>query len=508
MVSWSSTVAESARAVEVRLQHPDEEDSTLRWTSTITLSDIQGATRVTLRLGLGATVHSLRPSRISLRAPSVVAQLMQAPLLAYAGSLELVAGPKIVDSDDVQSLLDNELKAEDRALPILVAASDVQISFVEGLARALAGLVQVVRARDGATDDMLRDKLSKSGYTVPSGGLRLFWPGFGFEGQPLRHPYWTAAQLRRGKRKGSRSVVDQLVSLLAPISTGRVPVDSGVLKARQKWLQERLETQQAREEATRQRARRQREDAQRAKREVRELTSSGEARNDEEISELKAQLALIDGERKEAEKRARESEEKELRAVEEAVEHSDRVEALDAENTDLRKNIRDMSRYALLGQDEDDEADAVPEDLETWEEVAKHLGDLEGPGFCLSTEARECANGKGRYPRPDLMWKSLMALERAGRAFNEMGADLGMRFDRFASEQAGITVALQDDTYSDCWFEYESEWHQRVPHVKVDDAKAPNEVGRIYFALDSDGKRVIVDWFGTKPDRPDTRRPA
>ena len=81
-----------------------------------------------------------------------------------------------------------------------------------------------------------------------------------------------------------------------------------------------------------------------------------------------------------------------------------------------------------------------------------------------------------------------------------------MRLEQFAQQLGGIEVALSDGGYADCWFEYEGKPYQRLPHVKIDDAKAPNEVGRIYFALDSSGKRIIVDWFGTKPDRPSTKR--
>jgi len=76
---------------------------------------------------------------------------------------------------------------------------------------------------------------------------------------------------------------------------------------------------------------------------------------------------------------------------------------------------------------------------------------------------------------------------------------------QFASDRGGIEVALRDDDYVDCWFEHEGVEYQRLPHVKIDDAKPSNEVGRIYFALDAKGKRIIVDWFDTKPDRPHTR---
>lgn len=507
VVSWQSVRSRSAQALEVRLRHPDGSDNTLTWQATALVTSVEGATRVTVRLGLDAAVHSLRPLNISLRAPSVVLRLMEAPLMAYAGEMQLSATPRLLKQEAVAGLIEGELEAEGRALPILVASSDVPVWLAEALARGLAGLLQVVRARDEAADDELRTALSPSGYTIPRGGLRLFWPGFGgAEGRRHRHPYWTAAQLRAGGRSSDKSVINQLVNLLAPISTGRVPLDAAFVRARQEALQERAEQQRSREEATRQRARRQREAAQRAKREARHLSGDQVRDLEDELADVKALLDLAESERDEANKRAHAAVEAEVNALEEAVEYSERVEALEAENSTLRKNIQAIGIARRSDSSDGADQDSIPLELETWEEIAEHLVDLEGPGFCLTDQAKECANGKGRYPYPSIMWRSMRALEDVGRAFNELGAELGMRFDQFAREQAGITVALQDDEYEDCWFEYEGKPYQRLPHVKIDDAKPANEVGRIYFALDSDGKRIIVDWFGTKPDRPETKR--
>jgi hypothetical protein len=500
-VVWTSVKSSAARAIEIKLMHPDQKDPTLRWQATTTITEVEGATRFTLRLQLGATVYSLRPWQISLRAPSIVLDLMQPPLLASVGELEMDPMPRIMSSGDVKALVKDQLRAEDRALPLLVASSEVDGTFLEKLARAVAGLLQVVRMRDGVADQALSKSLG--GYGVPSAGLRLFWPGFGTERE--RHPYWTAAQVRLGARKRSLSVVGQLVELLAPISTGRVPVDAGFMRARQEWLQERVKSQRERDEAIRKRARRQRQSAQRARREAQELADEGEATQlRERLSDAEGRLALVEQERDDATAAATKAEERELASLDEAIEYSERLTKAEAENSDLHRNIKVLSQYRDGG--DEDEGEALPSSISTWQEVAEHMEDLEGPGFRFTKQAHGCADDKNRYPSPQAMWKSLRALEQVGRAYNEMGADLGGRFDQFALEQAGITVALQDDSYEDCWFEYEGEWLERVPHVKIDDAKSPNEVGRIYFALDSEGKRVIVDWFGTKPDRPHTKR--
>jgi len=506
-ITWSSIKSKHARAIEIRLRHPDPKDNSASWIASVVVTEVSGSTRATVRLSFGAAVHALVPSRISVRAPSIATALMEVPLLAYAGSMELRPQPKVLAEEAVASFVHDQLEAEGRALPILVASSELDRPLVDAFARGLAGLVQVVRAVDRSADLGLRDALRKSGQTVPRSGLRLFWPGFGSSGQPIRNPYWTAAQLRTGSRGRGRSVLDQLVDLLGPISTARVPSDPGLLKARQEAMVERAAAQEKREEAIRKRARRQREAARRAKEEARSAASDDRVVHlEERVAEVEALLNHAESERKEAEERAGTAEKSNLEALEEAIQFSERANLMQEENEVLRRNLQTIQRFDELEEREGAEEDPVPEELETWDEIATHLDDLEGPGFCLTDQAKGCAGAKNRYPHPGAIWKSLRSLERVGRAFNEMGADLGVRFDQFASQREGVTVALKDTSYENCWFEYEGEWYERLPHVKIDDAKSPNEVGRIYFALDSDGKRIIVDWFGTKPDRPQTKR--
>lgn len=237
--------------------------------------------------------------------------------------------------------------------------------------------------------------------------------------------------------------------------------------------------------------------------------ADAEKQLEDRLTEVEALLDVAEGERDEAFEQATKSKEEELRAVEEAMEHSERAQTLEVENGNLRENLRAMAQFEDDEDGEDfEEGDGVPAEVGNWTEVAEWLPDLEGPGFHLTGRALDCADGTSRYPHPGAVWRALRDLEKVGRTYNEMGAELGMRFEQFAWKIGGLDVALQDNDYPDCWFEYEGEWHRRLPHVKIDDAKSPNEVGRIYFALDSAGRRVIVDWFGTKPDRPHTRRPS
>lgn len=46
------------------------------------------------------------------------------------------------------------------------------------------------------------------------------------------------------------------------------------------------------------------------------------------------------------------------------------------------------------------------------------------------------------------------------------------------------------------YFTFNGKRWDGLPHIKVRDAVSPNEVGRIYFALDSEEKRFIVNHVG------------
>lgn len=71
-----------------------------------------------------------------------------------------------------------------------------------------------------------------------------------------------------------------------------------------------------------------------------------------------------------------------------------------------------------------------------------------------------------------------------------------------------LTVAMSDKTITQFrkkkmrWlnsFEHDGASNLNgTPHVKVRDAVAPNECGRIHFALEGDKKRIVVHWVSVK----------
>ncbi|MGO8906435.1 MAG: hypothetical protein ACLQMH_12550 [Solirubrobacteraceae bacterium] len=134
----------------------------------------------------------------------------------------------------------------------------------------------------------------------------------------------------------------------------------------------------------------------------------------------------------------------------------------------------------------------------SWGEAHSNLHRLTSEAFVMTDRARaHCANGNG-YADYRRMWRFLRILADLAGAWREADCSIGGRFDAWAVEQFGIEIALHDSTLGvdTTLFRHEETEYSREPHVKVDDYKQPNECGRIYFALDSDRQRLIVDHVG------------
>jgi hypothetical protein len=97
------------------------------------------------------------------------------------------------------------------------------------------------------------------------------------------------------------------------------------------------------------------------------------------------------------------------------------------------------------------------------------------------------------------MLDHLARLARLATTWRARRGDLGQRFEDWAAQEEGLDVAPGDDALRQQGldrFQHEGRSHSRARHVKVDDAKPLIECGRIYFALDSEEWRFIVDHIG------------
>jgi hypothetical protein len=146
--------------------------------------------------------------------------------------------------------------------------------------------------------------------------------------------------------------------------------------------------------------------------------------------------------------------------------------------------------------------DQTPEErspAEGWDEFHERLEELEHAGLLITESCRGMIRDN-MYPDPARMWDFTERLSQAARAWRDLGGDVGNRLEDWIVANYQIEIAMHDGTLGS-WteFSFEGRSCSREPHVKVDDYKSPNECGRIYFAVDSEGLRFIVDYIGLHP---------
>ncbi|MER6060636.1 hypothetical protein ABT167_05390 [Streptomyces sp. NPDC001792] len=158
---------------------------------------------------------------------------------------------------------------------------------------------------------------------------------------------------------------------------------------------------------------------------------------------------------------------------------------------ELAMHLREVSPILEEGSSES-------EDRKSWSEVAERILALAGPHFLLTQRAIKML-ADNPYPKPSRMLNHVESLARIAMDYHQMRGDLGGRLSEYAMDKEGIEIALTDSTINPPVIESVTvygESVQAIPHVKVDDFKASIECGRIYFALDRERFRFIVDHIG------------
>ena len=133
-----------------------------------------------------------------------------------------------------------------------------------------------------------------------------------------------------------------------------------------------------------------------------------------------------------------------------------------------------------------------------WSEFEERMRGLASEAFVVTENAISAAHASA-YGDAGRMWDHVEALARMAGDFAAREGELGARFADVASTEYGIEVALHDANLGALAdFEHEGVPYRCEPHIKVDDAKAWIEVGRVYFAIDPERSRIIVEHIGGK----------
>ncbi len=122
-------------------------------------------------------------------------------------------------------------------------------------------------------------------------------------------------------------------------------------------------------------------------------------------------------------------------------------------------------------------------------------------GAILFTPAAHRAWKRDNYRHVEVMQEALISLTKAAIEYRRLGANLGMLPDDWFREEWELTLASTDQYLSkhklDA-FSFDDKRYSRAPHLKLGDSTSPDQVGRVYFAMDVDGERFIVDHVGLK----------
>lgn len=146
---------------------------------------------------------------------------------------------------------------------------------------------------------------------------------------------------------------------------------------------------------------------------------------------------------------------------------------------------------------------SVPGELvapRSWPQFRERLDMLESPTLTITERARD---GVLHCPHPDpaRLWVPTVALCTLSSAWVEADCSVGMRFAEWAKLHFGLNVAMFDSKIVAAGldkFVHDGRELSREPHVQVDQAKSFTEVGRIHFALDVEGRKVVIDHIGLK----------
>ena len=108
---------------------------------------------------------------------------------------------------------------------------------------------------------------------------------------------------------------------------------------------------------------------------------------------------------------------------------------------------------------------------------------------------------KSEYPHTETMREALVALARAAVEWKALDRQIGENMKDWLKKKFELNYSPEDEPLRRKnlnKFEYGKKVYLRESHLKLNDHVKPNEVGRVYFSIDNEGLRFIVDHVGLK----------
>lgn len=429
----------------------------VRYRADVAIARTAVETSAFVSVGRLAAEGQIAPAPVGeFRRPTVVRGIL-AEATCYAGSQRLLSEPLKIRAAGINTLIEM-LTDPARVLPVVV----VSVNDSSGTQRAkqvadeACGLAHVIELSGWLALDGLQARLPEA--RLPLRGARIFWPHFGTPGDRWQHRWWTEAAIEE-HRLDFPTYLFQMLSRLSVVALSRNR-DADVIREAAR-LAEREERDRKLADA------RAANDLQST---VQELTSALDEEREyvtlllEENAKLEDEVAILRPykENFEAVTEWRESSEV----------HETPVVAADLPDSDDRN-------FSALWSALEEQSD----------------------GAIVFTSRARAEWAACDYPYPKKMRDAITKLARAAAEWRELDGRLGKSLTSWLGDGEGLTYAPDDEAMRRLKiheFEFDGLILSRVSHIKLDDHVSPDRVGRIYFGIDQDGLRWVVDHVGLK----------
>lgn len=461
LVSWSVAGDERTRALRLTIHQPLA-DGPAQFVTRVTVSkSVEGGGGLRVVMGREIPDGWIAPVQDPpLKRPNLLRAVFgdQELEVRVLGQLATGRYERIREEPHADVLLES-LALSTRLPILLVHPRDPAGWSAAALASAqLAGLAQVVTLNYVTAQTVRR---IHEQVAVPSGGARLVWPNLG-----LAHPAYSREEVSQPS-----FVEKRLMPSLAHLSVIARGSDTAWEVARQASY---------------------RAGARKASEELSRAQAAGDT--NAELKALKDHARQLEEDAKSWEDMAQTCMEERDKA---------RSEAAVAE---VLRQDRDYWKTQYLELSKGGAGQAV--EVDAWSEIPVLAADALPTFEALTrvSEGRIVFTAKAvrawkvsEYPHPQEMTDQLIALAQAAMDLYSSPGKMP-RLDEWFYDNHGLKYANSDEKLSKNkekrYFEFEGKRRDGLQHIKVRDAVSPNEVGRVYFDRDFEGKRLIVNHVG------------
>lgn len=452
---WNVTKTERVRSLKCIMHQPVMNGHDAQFICEITIFQEQHDAAIRIELGRESSEGLMSPVSIeAVRRPGILASAVRDTDLRLTYQGQVVDNRYDWIKPGMESVLTEVLDSQKR-LPILLVDGGNKNAkkFGSAAAAQLAGLARVLLIGRQANRN-ISQYLEGIDAPLPYNEARLIWPILS-----ARHPeFWNLER--------TDDIINTLMKIVAPVSVSARGVD--------KWR-------------------------------IR-IAEENRRVNDKRFQEKIAQAAAQGG--SEAELETLRHRVNQLDS--EVSQWVDEVERLAKENESLTearvslsywRNEAERLRKASLSRPTLSLDENPPLNSNDLSALAKHLEEASGGSIAFTAKAMRNWPKSG-YPHVDAMEKALVGLTRASIDWRNSGTNIGKSLRDWLKTEFELNFSPDDESLrrkSLDVFDFEGiDGLSREPHLKLDDHVKPNEVGRVYFAVDSDQKRFIVDHVGLK----------